>query len=324
MNPTKVLNTLEGCQRRYSILKYPWHTAHDYELSKLPHQFFYLLGTVFKWDTSSRPMPKSIKWISGEGNHTTDLMILHVDQWIFESPHRRAMFDYYNKNYKGLKVVINHGCNMLDGCSSEEMKHLLNGTYMVCNSSTAHSLWNIDNSRFIRHGMSIEEWNQTDYANHEVIIVQHQSRRASKYRNLELCERISKRLKVKWVGRDVKFSSFERYRSFLSSNSIFFNSSFASPNPRARTEAMLSGLSIVTTDSHGESEYIENGVNGFCSNNEDELEDYLHYLKDNPDKTREIGRAGRATAQKLFNINSFVESWNTLLNELLYRSEKGL
>ena len=80
---------------------------------------------------------------------------------------------------------------------------------------------------------------------------------------------------------------------------------------------MLTGLAIVTTNSHGEDEYIENGVNGFCSNDYDELVDYLDYLYRNPDQVAKIGQAGRATAQKVFHIDRFIEQWNRLLTDVL-------
>ena len=71
------------------------------------------------------------------------------------------------------------------------------------------------------------------------------------FRNNEDIKRAEEFLDIKWVGGDVNFDSFNKYRHYLQSGSIFFNPSHASPNPRARTEAMLTGLAIVTTNSHG-------------------------------------------------------------------------
>ena len=204
---------------------------------------------------------------------------------------------------------------MVDGCSSEKMAELVEGCFMVCNSSTSLRLWNIPNSRFIRHGMSPEEWPSTDYARHEIVVVQQYRTLHAAFRNNEGIKRAEEFLDIKWVGRDVNFDSFNKYRHYLQSGSIFFNPSHASPNPRARTEAMLTGLAVVTTNSHGEEEYIENGVNGFCSNDIEELIDFLLYLKAHPKETRAMGQAGRETAQKVFHIDNFVRQWNELLRD---------
>ena len=111
------------------------------------------------------------------------------------------------------------------------------------------------------------------------------------------------------------FNSFDRYRTFLASSAIFFNPSFAAPNLAAMVEAQLCGLAIVTTDAHGEASYIENGVNGFASNDIDTLIDFVDYLRQNPLEIEHIGDAGRAVAQRLFNIERFSADWDRILIE---------
>lgn len=301
--------------KRYRILKYPWHTAHDYELAKLPHDFFYLSSTPRQWNRDHRPIPAGLRWVASHNSVPTDLMILDVDQWTWQEPAKRYLFLRFRDAYEGPKIVINHGSNMVDGCSSETMRELVNGCYMVCNSPTALRLWDVPDSRYIRHGFSPEEWPATDYARHEVLVVQAGGRLHTNVRNVEGIARVEQRLKVNWIGRDRRFSSFNKYRYFLQSSSIFLQPSYASANPRSRTEAMLTGLAIVTTNSNGEDEYIRNGINGFASNDFDELIEFLEYLLANPDQVRKIGRAGRETAQQIFHIDNFVGSWNDLLGE---------
>src|SRR5687767_11090858 len=111
--------------KRYRILKHPWHTAHDYELSKLPHDWFYLSGTHRAWTASHRPMPSHLRWVPSTRTEPTDVMILDIDQWAMHSPAKRHLFQHYKERYKGPKIVINHGCNMVDGCSSEQMAELV-------------------------------------------------------------------------------------------------------------------------------------------------------------------------------------------------------
>ena len=302
-------------ERRYRILKYPWHTAHDYELAKLPHDFYYLTNTPRRWATEQRPIPANITWVGSGAQAATDVMILHVDQWSFQEPSKRFLFLTQKHAYSGPKIVINHGSNMADGCSSELMQRMVEGCYMVCNSPTAQHLWGVPDSRFIRHGMDPAEWPGTNYGRPDILVVQPHDSIHGACRNLDGMARAEERVKITWVGRDVKFDSFNKFRHFLQSCSIFFQPSYASANPRSRTEAMLTGLAIVTTNAHGEEEYIENGVNGYCSNDFDELIDYLVYLRDHPDHARKIGQKGRETAQKVFHIDRFVEQWNALLAE---------
>lgn len=302
---------------RYRILKYPWHTGHDYELTKLPHDFFFLTETHREWAVSQRPIPKGLTWVPTSDSVDTDCMILHLDQWSFHEPSKRFLFLRYRDSYPGPIVVINHGSNLVDGMSSETLADLIGDCYMVCNSQTACRHWGIERSRHIVHGMSPEEWPATNYGRRDVLLIQPYSTIHGEVRNLDGIARAERYVPMTWIGRDVRFDSFAKYRHFLQSSSIYFNPSYASANPRARTEAMLMGLAVVTTANNGEEEYIENGRNGFCSNDFDELIDFLVYLIDRPDEIRRIGMAGRETAQEYFHIDRFISQWNDLLSDLL-------
>ena len=303
--------------KNYRILKYPWHTAHDYELAKLPHSFYYLSSTYRRWSHQHRPLPSKITWISDQAEQETDLMILHLDQWTYYQPAKRFLFLNYKNTYPGPKIVINHGCNLKDGCSSETLQELVSGCHMVCNSSFAQQLWNVPNSTFIRHGMSPEEWPSTNYELNNTVAVQASSEFYRIYNNHAAIEAAEKIVPITWVGRDIVCRSFSEYKAFLQKSSVFFQPSLASPNPRARTEAMLSGLAVVSTNMHGEEEYIEHGVNGFISNDPEELCDFLRFLNEHPEQAKEIGQAGRVTAQRIFHIDNFKQEWNQLLEECL-------
>ncbi|MEI6351272.1 MAG: glycosyltransferase family 4 protein [Verrucomicrobiota bacterium] len=304
-------------KRSFKILTYPWHAANDDALTRVGHRFHYLCSAPREWNTEIRPLPKAILWVPDSRSVQTDLMILHLDQWSLQEPSVRFHFLHWKEIYPGKKIVINHGCNLVDGCSSEQMARLVEGCFMVCASETAQRLWNIPRSRVIMNGVSAADWPQTSYTRHEVLVVQPFASRHERYRNTALVEKAERKVDITWIGRDKKFESFQKYRHYVRGSSIFFNPSLGSPNPRARTEAMLSGLAVVTTNSHGEDQFITNGVNGFCSDNPKELVDYLAFLKANPAKTKEIGRAGRITAQKHFDVQRFSDQWNQLLNEVV-------
>lgn len=301
-----------------TIAKYPWHVAHDYELCKLDAQFDVLLSTARTWNTKNRPVPANVRFVNDVSESDADVMILHVDQWTWQELDKRRLFEAQKAAFKGKKVVINHGCNLVDGCTSAQMRDLIGELPVICNSSTALAAWDLPNARYIHHGMTAAEWPQTSYGNLNVVLTQPFHGAHQDYRNNAAGVAFEERFerKISWVGRDHQFKSFEQYTAFLARSSIYFSPSYASPNPRARTEAMLCGLVVVTTDMHGESEYIENGVNGFCSNDMEELYDRLLWLLDNPAQVRAIGKRGRQTAQERFSIERFSREWGEVLEDV--------
>jgi hypothetical protein len=79
-----------------NIVKYPWHIAHDYELFKLPHNFLMLNGTHREWANAYRPFPDNVDFIYTVNETESDLMILHVDQWIFGELDKLLLFKKLN------------------------------------------------------------------------------------------------------------------------------------------------------------------------------------------------------------------------------------
>lgn len=307
--------------RRLRIGKIPWHTGHDYELVKMPVDFWIASDTHRVWASSQRPVPKNVRFVTSDVLSQVDLLILHVDQWTLHELDKLTVFR------RGMrldvpKVIINHGCNMVDGCGSEEMRALVGDELVICNSSTAEALWGLKNSVYIHHGMSPEEWPQTNYGRQNIVVTQPASQLHSAYRNNHAIYEFEAKsgIRIDWIGRDYFFDEFTKYRAFLSKSSIYFNPSFASPNPRARTEAMLCGLVPVTTNAHGENRYIQNGVNGYCGNDLEELFECLAELKKDPRKCMRMGLAARETAREQFNSSVFLGRWREVLNRVIGRS----
>ena len=80
---------------------------------------------------------------------------------------------------------------------------------------------------------------------------------------------------------------------------------------------MMCGLVTVSARNHDVDRFIENGVNGFYANEADELRSQLYFLMRNPDATRRIGAASRATAIEVFHIDRYLSDWRRLLAELV-------
>jgi glycosyltransferase involved in cell wall biosynthesis len=86
--------------------------------------------------------------------------------------------------------------------------------------------------------------------------------------------------------------------------------------PRARAEPMMCGVVTVNARNHDVDLFIKNGVNGFYSNDPDELREQLLYLMRNPEATRRMGGEARKTALDVFNHDRYLSQWGTLLKSL--------
>jgi len=94
---------------------------------------------------------------------------------------------------------------------------------------------------------------------------------------------------------------------------IFLNTSTISPVPTALMEAMSCGCAVVSTATCMIPEVIENGVNGFITNNVGEMKQYLVDLLNDEDMAKEIGENARKTILERYSTERFVENWDRLL-----------
>jgi glycosyltransferase involved in cell wall biosynthesis len=112
-------------------------------------------------------------------------------------------------------------------------------------------------------------------------------------------------------------SSVEQLISEYQSSRIFYNTSLISPCPTSLFEAMSCGLACVSTATCAIPEIIQNGVNGFISNDEKELRGYLEMLLSDEKLATELGNNARKTILERYSLQQFVDSWNKIFRELL-------
>lgn len=91
---------------------------------------------------------------------------------------------------------------------------------------------------------------------------------------------------------------------------IFLNTSTVSPVPTSLLEAMSCGCAVVSMATTMIPEIIQNGFNGFISNNPEELAAYIDVLRKDENLRRQMGEAARATILQKFNQERFVKEWN--------------
>lgn len=93
---------------------------------------------------------------------------------------------------------------------------------------------------------------------------------------------------------------------------IYLNTSLVSPIPTALLEGMACGCVPISTANCMIPDIIVNGVNGFMSNNFDELIDYIDIVKNDEDLRQELSKNARETIVKRFNKDRFTKSWNAV------------
>lgn len=336
-------------EKRLKIFKSPWHTAHDHDLIMAladVADFSLLINYTRRWDDKNRPLPENTEWVTHYEPGKYDLVILNIDQQCSLPGLNKAVLTQQMKQAvrevdPNVPVIfINHAtpvypeafpdASKATNYISEELKKqildIVGGEFMVVNSHQAKEDWGYEKSRAIIHGMNPDEWIYSEIREPRSCTYVSPAGIGDKYYNRSFLIQVMENLKEKygiqhqWIGTAGCFQNknIKEYKEFLSKSLIYFNPTFASPMPRSRTEAMLSGCCIVTTPEHDADSFIQDGVNGFIvpSNNPYYASELIARLIDNYDIAVEVGKRGRETAMKIFSRERYRQDWINLLTDL--------
>lgn len=309
----------------------------QYELLKLPGiEWTYLINHTRKWAKDARPLPEKLKWTTHYEKGKYDMALIHLDQQCLIPTLGKAQL------YRDLRkvvtdipiIVLNHGTPCYperftwEDCK-KGMKKLVGDVPMVVNSHQAAKDWGFGIP--IIHGLDPDEWwdlpkepRATTFISPAGIGTKYYGRQLLAETKNELSSKYG--IKHIWIGDIREYaphygpldSVFDNYRDFLGRSLVYFNPTYGSPMPRTRTEAMMSGCCIITTKQHDAANFIEDGVNGYLVKHNPEMAarviaDAIHDYK----KTVEIGKKGRETALKLFNIDRYQKEWIDLISKVL-------
>lgn len=305
------------------VIGIPWHTAHQYELSKLFKQYDMMMNIYREWGTSSRPMPDNMKVVLEFDPKDYDLAILHIDQQCIDPRIGKGLlFKEFKIATEGMKrVVINHMTPFHDQRENDEViaiiKEMIGDIPMITNSKEAARQWGWGTP--IIHGLNTEDW--LDLPKEPRAVASISTGGMNKAYRRELLHVTMDILKEKgidliWIQATKRCNSFEEYRQYLGRSLVYFHPAWQSPMPRARTEALLSGCCVVTTKHHDIDEYIQDGVNGFIipDNPKTAAELIQSLVTVRLAEAREVGQRGKRMAQERFSHERWANDWSAYLN----------
>lgn len=284
-----------------------------------------------------------------------DFALIHFDENALAYQHTNGILDqnwgapfrWFKENCPLPKVAICHGTpqfygqyrnphvepSLIGKVIEESRQELINYTkdlLVICNSHQAHREWQFKNSKVIWQGFDPCEFNEiTDYTRGILSLGKAMQERPH-YRGLAPYEKAMAHLSSEYSPRPFKVlephsqTDLDRYSKLKYQNyieavrgySIYFNPTIRSPMPRSRGEAMMCGLTTVSLHNHDVDMFIQNGVNGFYSNDPDELGETLKFLVTHPQISQTIGKAGRKMATDVFNNDRYIDKWQLTMESL--------
>jgi len=305
---------------KYNILTFPTHERYETQLCKTGHNFYsFHLPDLKKWNSSQIPTPSNY-YILPESMISEfigyDFILVQSKYWQYQAAQQ------INQKLNIPIICLEHTLPTPQTLSKEHIQAMTNmvGHVNVFISKFSMDAWNIKyNTVVIHHGIDSDTFKPNDEPKQDYVLTV-----ANDFVNRDYClnyygwQRVTGKLKTKLVGEtkglSKSASSTEELVKEYNSCGVYFNSSTLSPIPTSLLEAMSCGCAVVSTATCMIPEIIQNGVNGFISNDEKELEMYLNEILKNKDLQKTLGENARKTILERFSEDTFIKKWNEIFD----------
>lgn len=310
---------------KYNILTFPTHERYETQLAKTEHNFYsFHLDKLKQWNSEQVPVPMNY-FIMPEGDFSS-----YIEYDFILSQSKFWQYQAAKEIQKSLRVPIislEHTLPTPQTISPQQLDSMrrMVGDINVFISEYSAKEWNIHskNIGIIHHGVDTLEFNDLKLDREDYVLTV-----ANDFVNRDYClnysgwKRVTDGIQTKLVGDTKGLSqpaaSTQELIVEYNKCGVYFNSSTLSPIPTSLLEAMSCGCAVVSTATCMIPEIIENGVNGFISNDETELRNKIQYLIHNKEARIAMGQKARETIETKFPESVFIKKWNEIF-DLTYR-----
>lgn len=322
-----ILRAINNSSGKYNILTAPTHERTQYNMGSLPHTFYLYQYKGFKpWNFNYAPLPKNHILLDGSENQIKSDM--KFDLVISQNRFGQIQVLGQLAKHFGIPHINIEHTTVPPFWNKKQLSAYTQQRADLHVFITTHSCkeWGFNpedpDVEILHHGIPTDIFtgNDIEEKDGKILTVQNDYINRNWCLNFELYQRVTQGLPINPVGDTPGFSAGTKSLSELVSKfhgcSVFFNSTNYSPLPHALLEAAACECPIVTTNTCGIGELIQDGYNGFASNDESVLRDRLQWCLNNPEETRKLGKNARKTVLEKFSLSKHLEKLNYIMNRV--------
>jgi len=305
---------------KYNILTFDTHERYQTQLCKTGHNFYsFRYDNCKEWDETYAKKPENYYTMP----KNSVMSGIQFDAILSQSKFGQfQVASQINHNFGLPLISLEHTLPIPSWPESqlEAFKHFI-GDLNVFISEYSTKQWGMDcDNVVIHHSVDSELFKPRDIEKQPVVLSV-----VNDFVNRDYCcnysgwKRITEGIEVRLVGNTEGLSEPAKSTDDLvneyCSAQVFLNTSTISPVPTSLLEAMSCSCAVVTTATCMIPEIIENGVNGFMSNDENELKQFIEQLLGDEDLRNKIGEAARQTTLDQFSEEKFINNWNAIFDK---------
>lgn len=195
----------------------------------------------------------------------------------------------------------------------------------IFSSTSCRDIWGID-GKIIQPGIDTDYFNEWDGIVPKALIIADNYNQ--KHRGFEIFQQLCSKFPIALFGNNGNNSqppkSMKHYLQLYREHRLFVNTSTWDCNNIRMLEAMAVGCPIITTNTGNHGEIIQNNVNGFITNNIDEMIQHANKLLNDRQFAEKIGKNARQTAIDRFNEKNLIESYNNMFENIVGKASSPI
>jgi len=312
--------------QKLRILTFCTHEGYQTLLGETGHEFYMLSGPDLKrWDFHTRPLPTnhylytkpydSINW-----TEEFDLILCQNREQHFGKC-KELSFKF------GIPIIVLDHTEPPPNApkfSLQQLRSMRGHTHVYITEHNKQS-WGDESGIVINHGINTDVFKGWNGQNQSGVSVVNLFPERDIFCGWTVWQQVTNKIPVKLFGfnpslNTKSINNVNELVSELAQARFYLNTSQHSPVPMSMLEAMSVGCPVVTTDKQEISKIIEPGVNGFISNNVDDLISACELLLNDHDLASRMGQNARQTIVDRFNLNKFCEEWNRVFMNTYLRN----
>lgn len=315
-----------------NILTFPTHERYQSNLSKTGNNFYLWQGNGIKpWVSDYASVPPGTVLLNAEKGSRQIPNEVDIDLVLSQNKFGQFEIASQISSQIGVPLVSIEHTLPMESWGEAELNQLYNMrgdvNIFISEYSRRRWGWGYDEALVIHHGVDSIEFspNQNIQRESKVLSVVNDWINRDWCCGFNLWKEITgfpqSELPLSVLGDTPGLSQSAKSTEDLIDNyrksRIFLNTSLISPVPTALLEAMSCGCAVVTTATCMIPEIIENGKNGYISNDPKELRSFIDKLLQDKELAEELGKNARQTIIDKFSLTSFVSNWNKIFHGVL-------
>lgn len=332
---SSILKAVNFIGRKLNILCINENESFQTMLASTDHNFYFLQHPQLKgWNQQIRSIPQNCILLSGREVHDQIKRDLSFDLILCQNRINQFQILWNIARQLSCPIIIAENNLSNPNINPARVEALANQPYnlSVFGSEFLANSWGFDiddtDVAAIPYGIDTTVFDGWSGGDGKILTIVNQYPQNNEVTGFNVWGEVTSGFQVNPWGFSPNFSNptqnLEHLLGLYRQASIFLNTSAWKACPKPLLEAMSVGCPVVTTATTTLTDIIEDGVNGFITNNLEEMKQKINQIMNDPDLSQRLGHKARETICKRFNIESFRTEWDQVLHQCVGQASTTL